>query len=187
MDISVMMYYSSGMSRLNIWQLVLIPLRCMSDESLRVGTMPGYNTLYSKQETQRCSRSSRRLICCTDKSDTQRSRRAASAFFSTQRKLTSRVLLHSADRELDWRPAWWRQIHKLSGSFLMCFSTKWLFTDSYNRKGQRATYRLRGAVVLHKKTTTWKCVCVERKGRVIVCQTEVAASHTEADLWPVSM
>lgn len=60
-----------------------------------------YFTLYSKQEIERCSRSNRRLICNTDKSDTQRSRRAASAFFSTHRKHTSSVRLHSADRELD--------------------------------------------------------------------------------------
>lgn len=76
-----------------------------------------YFTLYSKQEMQSCSRSSRRLICSTDKSDTQRSRRAASAFFSTHRKHTSRVRLHSADRELDWRAGWQRQTHTLSCPF----------------------------------------------------------------------
>lgn len=128
---------------------------------------PAYCTLYSKQETQRCSRSSKRLICSTDKSDTQRSRRAASAFFSTHRKHTSRVLLHSADRELDWRPAWWRQTHKLSGSLLICFSTKWLFTESSKKeKEQWATYRLRGGVVLQNRRSTRKCGYVElQKGQ----------------------
>lgn len=57
-------------------------------------------TLYSKQDTERCSRSSSLLICITERSDTQLSSRAASAFFRTHRKDTSRVLLHSADREL---------------------------------------------------------------------------------------
>lgn len=62
-------------------------------------------TLCSKQERQRCNRSSKRLIWGTDRSDTQRSSRLASAFFHTHRKHTSRVLLHSAERPLQGRAA----------------------------------------------------------------------------------
>jgi len=107
----------SGMFKWDLCTLVKTPM----------GVAVVYCTLYSKQETQRCSRSSRRLICRTDKSDTQRSRRAASAFFRTQRKLTSRVLLHSADRELDWRPTWGGQTHKPGASPLIgCVQNGWL-------------------------------------------------------------
>lgn len=63
-------------------------------------------TLYSKQDRQRWRRSSKRLICGTDRSDTHRSNSPASAFFNTHRKHTSSVLLHSAERALHWRPAW---------------------------------------------------------------------------------
>lgn len=100
------------MSRLSIFVLFSIPIR---DNRPPQRGQRGYRTLYSKQDTQRCSKSNSRLICRTDKSDTQRSRRAASAFFSTHRKHSSRVLLHSADRELAWRPGCRRQTYKLSG------------------------------------------------------------------------
>lgn len=63
-------------------------------------------TLYSKQDRQRCRRSSKRLIWGTDRSNTQRSSRPASAFFHTHRKHTSRVLLHSAERPPHGRAVW---------------------------------------------------------------------------------
>lgn len=50
--------------------------------------------------------------------------------------------------------------HTNSVAVLISFSRKWLFTESYKGKGQRATYRLRGAVVLQKRRTMWKeCKC----------------------------
>lgn len=62
-------------------------------------------TLYSKQATQRCNSSRSRLVCGTERSESQRSSRAVSAFFSTQRKQASSVRLHSAEREPPGRPA----------------------------------------------------------------------------------
>lgn len=154
--------------------------------------MCGYCTLYSKQETQRCSRSSRRLICSTDKSDTQRSRRVASAFFSTHRKHTSRVLLHSADRELDWRPGWWRQTHKLSGSLnqLQQKMAVWGVIKEKDREpptGEEEQLFFRKEQHGKNANTFWMTVWSYRKARVIFCQTEAADSHTVADLWPVSL
>ena len=75
--------------------------------------------------------------------------------------------------------------HKLSASPLICLGTKWLFTESYKGKGQRATYRLRGAVVLQKRTVTWeecKCFLAERVCVELERGQRVIASHTEADL-----
>lgn len=76
------------------------------------------NTLYSKQEMVRCVRSSSRLMCRTESSEIQRSNNAPSAFFSTHRTHTSKVLLHSAEILLHWRPAWTTHIthHETSGT-----------------------------------------------------------------------
>ncbi len=83
-------------------------------------------TLYSKQERQRWRRSSKRLICGTDRSETQRSNSSASAFFNTHRKQTSSVLLHSAESTLHWRPAWWRNKQKHT----------YTHTDKHNKTDQ---------------------------------------------------
>lgn len=85
-------------------QLYLSPANMLLGTVL--ATVCGWDTLYSKQEMVRCKKSSRRLMCSTESSESQRSSKASSAFFSTHRTHTSRVLLHSAERVLHWRPAW---------------------------------------------------------------------------------
>lgn len=63
-------------------------------------------TLYSKQETQRQRRSSRRLSWDTDKSLNHFCNTSSSAFFSTHSKQIRRLRLDSAEKLPCWRPAW---------------------------------------------------------------------------------
>lgn len=64
------------------------------------------STLYSKQETQRKRRSSRRFSCDTDKSVNHFCNTISSAFFSTHSRQMRRLRLDSAMKLPCWRLAW---------------------------------------------------------------------------------
>lgn len=66
----------------------------------------GGSTLYSKQETQRKRRSSRRFSCDTDKSVNHFCNTISSAFFSTHSRQMRRLRLDSAVKLPCWRLVW---------------------------------------------------------------------------------
>ena len=66
------------------------------------------STLYSKQDTQRKSRSSRRLSWDTDRSVNHFCSTISSAFFSTHSRQISRLRLDSAEKVPCCRPVWGR-------------------------------------------------------------------------------